>query len=74
MDQFTYTVAVDPKMLRETLLSASYTMRNFSRAGNKESHLDHLKRLIDECDRKRPLGPDGKHGKRHTEECGCDDR
>jgi hypothetical protein len=30
-----------------------------------------LQVLIDECDRMRPLGPDGKHGDRHTVECGC---
>jgi len=29
--------------------------------------------LIKECQRKRPTGPNGKHGKLHTDECGCDD-
>lgn len=28
--------------------------------------------LVAECDRHRPLGPDGKHDDRHTATCGCD--
>ena len=30
--------------------------------------------VIDVLDQHRPLGPDGKHGYRHTATCGCDDR
>ncbi len=28
--------------------------------------------LIDHLDLHRPLGPDGKHGDRHTPTCGCE--
>lgn len=28
--------------------------------------------LINMIDRHRPLGPDGKHGERHTLTCGCE--
>jgi hypothetical protein len=30
--------------------------------------------LINMIDRHRPLGPDGKHGDRHTATCGCVDK
>jgi hypothetical protein len=33
---------------------------------------DLLQGLINEIDRQRPLGPDGKHGELHTETCGCE--
>jgi predicted unusual protein kinase regulating ubiquinone biosynthesis (AarF/ABC1/UbiB family) len=29
--------------------------------------------IPDACDAHRPLGPDGKHGDRHTKTCGCDE-
>lgn len=29
--------------------------------------------LINMIDRHRPLGPDGEHGDRHTDTCGCED-
>lgn len=61
-----------PKMLRETLCVAQ------SRVGNspldearKAEHIARLGRLIEECDRHRPLGPNGKHDDRHTPTCGC---
>lgn len=31
-----------------------------------------IQKLINEIDRQRPLGPDGKHDERHTETCGCE--
>lgn len=71
---YTYTVDDDPKMLRETLATAQVYILNYSKTDRKHDHSKVLQRLIDECDRKRPLGPDGKHGNRHTDECGCDDR
>lgn len=52
------------KMLRETLCSVQRT------AG--ALHRDRIGRIINEIDRQRPLGPDGKHGNRHTPTCGCD--
>lgn len=71
-DLFAYIVPDTPKMLRETLCVAQ------SRIGNspydedrKREHMDRLGRLIDECDRMRPLGRGGKHDDLHTPECGC---
>ncbi len=31
-----------------------------------------IQRLINDIDRQRPIGFDGKHGNLHTESCGCD--
>jgi hypothetical protein len=36
--------------------------------------LEHIQAVLDECDRKRPTGTDGKHGNLHTDECGCNTR
>jgi hypothetical protein len=64
----------DPKMLRETLCVAQARIGNSSLdQDRKVEHVARLGRLIDECDRHRPLGPDGKHGELHTLTCGCDD-
>jgi hypothetical protein len=68
-----YTVPDGPKMLRETLCIAQ-TWMGLSMRTDKLVHIERLQRLIDECDRHRPLGPDGKHGDRHTETCGCEDK
>jgi hypothetical protein len=63
-----------PKMLRETLCVAQARIGNSPYdEGRKREHIYRLQRLIDECDRHRPIGPDGKHGSRHTPTCGCDD-
>jgi hypothetical protein len=67
-------VNVDPKMLRETLCLAQSALNRMYLLPTNKSHSDRLQLLIDECDRHRPLGPDGKHGDRHTETCGCDDK
>ena len=67
------TVSDTPKMLRETLCVAqSAVCIVFAEEPRLREHVDRLQRLIDECDRHRPLGPDGKHGDLHTETCGCD--
>lgn len=67
-----YAVPDTPKMLRETLCVAQARVGNSPYdEGRKREHIDRLQRLIDECDRKRPLGSDGKHDHRHTSECGC---
>lgn len=69
-----YEVTDGPKMLRETLCVAQ-TMIGlfFIDDGRKWEHSNRLQRLIDACDAHRPLGPDGKHGDRHTPTCGCED-
>ncbi|GAB3166694.1 hypothetical protein GCM10027059_26050 [Myceligenerans halotolerans] len=53
------------KMLRERLCAQQ------GAASVQESRI--FQALIDLCDVLRPLGPDGKHGGRHTPLCGCDD-
>ena len=69
-----YTLPDGPKMLRETLCMAQAAIgETFRLAPRAREHLDRLQRLIDECDRHRPIGNDGKHGDRHTPTCGCDD-
>jgi hypothetical protein len=68
-----YEVRDSPKMLRETLCVAQSAIGRPMFAGDRKSeHIDRLQRLIDACDRHRPLGPDGKHGDRHTASCGCE--
>lgn len=69
----TLKVPDGPKMLRETLCVAQSRIGNSPLdAGRRMEHIYRLQRLIDECDRHRPIGPDGKHGNRHTRTCGCD--
>lgn len=68
-----YEVPDSPKMLRETLCVAQTRIGNSPLdEGRKREHLDRLQRLADACDLHRPLGPDGKHGDRHTPTCGCE--
>jgi hypothetical protein len=73
----TYAVPDSPKMLRETLCVAQSGIAALMRDGQKsaggsmQSHMDRLSRLIEECDRHRPLGRGGKHGNLHTPTCGC---
>lgn len=72
-DSTTLTVPFGPKMLREALCVAEgATLRNVDEQNRHRAH-EVLGALIAECDRHRPLGPDGKHGQRHTPTCGCDD-
>jgi hypothetical protein len=67
-----YTVPDGPKMLRETLCVAQHAI-NQSHDQRKREHIARLGRLVNECDRHRPLGVDGKHNDRHTSTCGCED-
>lgn len=67
-----YEVPDEPKMLRETLCVAQTMIGNFDLSGRSDEHIARLQRLIDACDEHRPLGPDGKHGDRHTATCGCE--
>lgn len=70
----TLTVPDSPKMIREALcLAQSLIGQGQANRDRKDAHIALLGRLIDECDRHRPLGPDGKHGDRHTPTCGCED-
>lgn len=61
-----------PKMLRETFCVAQTRIgASDLDEARKDEHIARLGRLIAECDRHRPLGPDGRHGDRHTPTCGC---
>ena len=68
-----YRLADSPKMLRETLcvaqaaISSAHLTELYARP-----HIDRLGRLIDECDRHRPIDNGGKHGDLHTATCGCE--
>lgn len=63
------------KMIRETLCVAQSAIGLAEVGGTqKTDHIDRVQRIIAEIDRQRPLGPDGKHGNRHTPFCGCEDK
>lgn len=69
-----YEIDISPKALRETLCIAQTRIGNSGLDKHRqESDIANLQALIAECDRHRPLGPDGKHGDRHTSTCGCED-
>jgi hypothetical protein len=71
-DLTAYIVPDGPKMLKETLCVAQSRIGNSPLdEGRKREHIDRLQRLIDECDRHRPIASDGKHGDLHTPTCGC---
>lgn len=61
------------KMMRETLCIAQNAIHessvNWSRSVSKR-----IQKLINELDKHRPIGPDGKHGDLHTSTCGCEDK
>lgn len=65
----------DLKSLRETLCVAMSAIGH-TYVPNQTSygmyHISMLQELTDMIDKLRPLGPDGKHGNRHTEFCGCE--
>lgn len=61
----------DPKMAREMLCRAQNALIHY-KGGFSESEIARLGKMIDQIDVLRPLGPDGKHGNRHTDNCGCD--
>lgn len=63
------------KMLRETFCIAQSAIQHWpSDESRRPEHVARLARLIDDIDRQRPLGSDGKHGSRHTQTCGCEDQ
>lgn len=69
-----YEVHDGPKMLRETLCVAQALLGLATPPHRRDEHIARLQRLVDACDRHRPLGQDGKHGNRHTATCGCEDK
>ena len=77
-DVHAYVIPVSPKMLLETLCVVQSGLHaldrerpGFNAGGTVAVHLSRIQHLIDECNRKRPTGSDGKHDDRHTPECGC---
>lgn len=69
----TLTVSTSPKMVREALCVAAHAVNMHVTEINQHGAPEVLAALIRECDRHRPLGPDEKHGQRHTPTCGCED-
>jgi hypothetical protein len=70
-----YIVPDEPKQLKETLCVAQALIGNSElNQDRRQGHMWVLQRLIDECDRHRPVGHDGKHGDLHTPTCGCEDK
>ncbi len=72
-----FVVSADtPKMVREALCAAQGALAESGRrgidAGRVPTWIAQLGTLIDECDRNRPLGTNGKHGSLHTPTCGCE--
>ena len=61
----------DLKGMRETLCIAQ-SLLNVNKSG--VHHVRRIQTIINEIDRHRPLGPDGKHGLDHTPTCGCEDK
>lgn len=37
-----------------------------------KSDFDRIQRILEDIDRQRPLGSNGKHGNLHTPTCGCE--
>lgn len=77
-DLHTYAVPVSPKMLLETLCVVEFALNELERqkpgynaGGTIDSHLERVRALMAECQRKRPTGRGGKHDDLHTDECGC---
>ena len=61
------------KAFREFLCRISVDMENNYVAGYNEWDKQQVEKLIEQIDVFRPLGPNGKHGNRHTPFCGCED-
>lgn len=62
--------------LRETLCRAQVwvglVQLHDREVNTDQADLERIQRIIDEIDRQRPLGNDGKHDNRHTVSCQCD--
>lgn len=70
---YIYSLPNSPKMLQETL---SFCQSLVGNSGDLrlDEHIQRLQDVINECQRMRPTGLGGKHGDRHTQQCGCDDK
>lgn len=64
------------KSMREALCAAASALGNhpgLAESSLRDGFIDDIGELIRDIDRQRPIGPDGKHGDRHTATCGCED-
>lgn len=59
------------KMVREALYYAEATMLQTVQG---QRYREIVQDLVEDIDRQRPLGRNGKHGNLHTDNCGCADR
>lgn len=65
------------KMIRETLCLAEAALNDRAKQGMdtdviRKQHSRRIAALIEDIDRQRPLGSNGKHDNRHTDTCGCE--
>ena len=68
----TLTVPDTIKMLRETLCVAQTAITHtYPHDPHRDEHIARLQRLANDCDRQRPLDPNGTHN-HHTPTCGCE--
>ena len=67
----TYNIPHDPKMVHEAMCMAEWLILYYRPDALHYAKI--ISDLIKECERKRPLGSNGKHGNLHTPECGCED-
>lgn len=69
-------MADDPKSTAEALCAAQSALAERARAGMDEARVPHwidsIQQLLNIIAVHRPTGPDGKHGERHTNTCGCE--
>jgi hypothetical protein len=65
--------ASELKMIREALCVAQSMINHDGRGESRPYQSDMLQILIKEIDIHRPHAANGKHGKLHTETCGCED-
>lgn len=61
------------KMAREHLCRIQLGLNGDIYGMATESDYSWIQKTIDEIDKLRPLGSNGKHGKLHTPWCGCED-
>ena len=66
-----YDLKYTPKSLREAF---SYSQAHLPNTPQGSYFRSVLQDLIDEMEKHRPTGPDGKHNNLHTDTCGCEDK
>jgi hypothetical protein len=59
------------KGLREDLCLVQSALVYYP-SGDQSSRIQRMQKILDQLDIMRPIGSDGKHGNRHTVNCGCE--